>query len=246
MRPRPAEPGPGPRREAGLPSFPALAPRTWHPDRHPHSGWEAGLVVASAATCFSPVDGSSCVPHRGPLWEEAGDSFLAGMRRPAASAPRDKHARLPRRHSGAAALPVPSPSARACCFHPRSARAEAFTAPRPPGRARPWQPPSPSVSPGRPLPSQARPQRRPPWNLHPSPRPVPTPKTRPWGGHAPGRIRGGQVGHRGSGWQAPGCPRQRRLSPRDAGEGGQVDLPTGRDAAAAPRFLQERTWVPSV
>ena len=102
------------------------------------------------------------------------------------------------------------------------------------------------VSPGRPLPSQARPQRRPPWNLHPSPRPVPTPKTRPWGGHAPGRVRGGQLGHRGSGWQAPGCLRQRRFSPRDAGEGGQVDLPTGRDAAAAPRFLQERTWVPSV
>ena len=50
------------------------------------------------------------------------------------------------------------------------------------------------------------------------------------------------MGSLGSGWQAPGCPRQRRLSPRDAGEGGQVDLPTGRDAAAAPRFLLEWTW----
>lgn len=82
MRPRPAEPGRGPRREAGVPSFPTLTPRTRHPDRHPHWGWEAGLVVATAATYFSPVDGSSMCPPSGPLCEEAGDSFLAGMRSP--------------------------------------------------------------------------------------------------------------------------------------------------------------------
>ena len=209
MRPRSAEPGPArglAERQVSPASLPSRQGPGRHPGRHPPSGWEAGLVVASAATCFSPVDGSSCVPHRGPLWEEAGDSFLAGMRRQAASAPRDKHARLPRRHSGAAALPVPCASARACCFHPRSARAEVLTAPRPPRRARPWQPPSPSVSPGRPLPSQARPQRRPPWNLHPSPRLVPTPKTRPWGGHAPregSRRPGGPPGERVAGPRVP-------------------------------------------
>ena len=40
----------------------------------------------------------------------------------------------------------------------------------------------------------------------------------------------------------PRVPDRRRLSPRDAGEGGQVDLPTGRYAAAAPLFLLEWTW----
>lgn len=182
------------------------------------------------------------VSPSGPLCEEAGDSFLAGMRSPGRLRPQGqtrsasplafRSGSPPRPLSICAGLLLP-PSERPSrgAHRPAAARAcPALTAPGPP------------VSPGRPVPSQARLQLRPPAHLHPPALPVPTPRTRLGRPHAPRKGRGGEVGNRGSGWQAPGCPRQRRLSPRDAGEGGQVVLPTGRDAGTAPRFLQERTW----
>ena len=189
------------------------------------------MVVATAATYFSPVDGSSVCPSSGTFVGGSWGQFPCRNAQPRPPPPAGTHAWLP------AGIPEqrPSPSP----VHLRGPVASTLGASdqrRSPPRGRQGvpgadSPPSPSVSPGRPVPSQARLQRRPPGNLHPPPRPVSTPRTRPGGRHAPEKGRGGDVGSLGSGWQAPGCPRQRRLSPRDAGEGGQVDLPTGRDAA---------------
>ena len=213
----------GPRREAGLPSFPALTPRTGHPDRHPYSGWEAGLVVATAATYFSPVDGSSVCPSSGTFVGGSWGQFPCRNAQPRPPPPAGTHAWLP------AGIPErrPSPSP----VHLRGPVASTLGARdqrRSPPRGRQGvpgadSPPSPSVSPGRPVPSQARLQRRPPGNLHPPPRPVSTPRTRPGGRHAPEKGRGGDVGSRKRGMQGPReRPAKGRPAPgQEECEGGQ-------------------------
>lgn len=163
------------------------------------------MVVATAATYFSPVDGSSVCPPSGTFVGGSWGQFPCRNAQPRPPPPPGINtlgfpAGIPERR------PSLSP------VHLRGPVASTLGAPdqrRSPPRGRQGvpgddSPPSPSVSPGRP--SQARLQRRPPGNLHPPPRPVPTPRTRPGGRHAPRKGKGSDVGNRGCGWQAPGCP----------------------------------------